>query len=59
MLRQGFLHFVNASDYKKDGKDKHSMNYVLYTDPAADSLLKILPNSINEAKCLKGVRLFS
>ena len=50
-----YLRFVKASDYKKDGEDKHSMNFV----PAAESLLKILPVAINEAKRFKGVRLFS
>ena len=30
-----YLRFVKASDYKKDGEDKHSMNFVLYTVPAA------------------------
>ena len=54
-----YLRFVKASDYKKDGEDKHSMNFVLYTLPAAESLLKILPVAINEAKRFKGVRLFS
>ena len=54
-----YLRFVKASDYKKDGEDKHIMNFVLYTVPAAESLLKILPVAINEAKRFKGVRLFS
>ena len=54
-----YIRFVKASDYKKDGKDKHSMNFVLYTVPAAESLVKILPVAINKAKCFKGVRFFS
>ena len=54
-----YLRFVTASDYKKNGEDKHSSNFVLYTVPAAESLLKILPVAINEAKRFKGVRLFS
>ena len=53
-----YLRFVKASNYKKDGEDKHSINFVLYTVPAAQSLLKILPIAINEAKRFKGVRLF-
>ena len=53
-----YLRFVKASDYKKDGEEKHSLNFVLYTVPAAQSLLKILPVAINEAKRLKSVRLF-
>ena len=50
--------FVKAFDYKKDGEDKHFMNFVLYTVPAAEFLLKILPVAINDAKRLKDVRLF-
>ena len=53
-----YLCFVKASDYK-DGEDKHSINFVLYTVPAAESLIKILPIAINEAKRFKNVRLFS
>ena len=50
-----YLSFAKASDYKTDGEDKHSMNFVLYTVHAAESLLKILPIAINEAKRLKCV----
>ena len=51
--------FVKASAYKNDGKDKNSMNFVLYIVPAAESLLKILPVAITEAMRFKGVRLYS
>ena len=54
-----YLRFIKASDYKKDGEDKDFINFVLYTVPAAGSLLKILPVAINEAKRFNGVRLFS
>ena len=53
-----YLRFVKASDYKKDGEDKHSINFVLYTVPAAESLFKIFPVAINKAKRFNGVRLF-
>ena len=53
-----YLRFVKASDYKTNGENKHSMNFLLYTVPAVKSLIKILPVALNEAKRFKGVRLF-
>ena len=50
-----YIRFFKSSDNKKDGKDKTSRSYVLYTVLAVDALLKVLGHAINDAKHIKGV----
>ena len=54
-----YIRFFKSSDYKKDGEDNTSRSYVLYTVLAAEALLKVLGNAINDAKHIKGVPYIS
>ena len=54
-----YIRFFKSSDYKKDGEDKTSRSYVLYSLLAAEALLKDLGAAINYAKHIKGVPYIS
>ena len=54
-LKKVYLRFEKTSKFTKDGKDQTKTNFVLYTIPAAEELLKVLGGIINRAKNYKGV----
>ena len=54
-----YIRFFKSFDYKKDGEDKTSRSYVLYTVLAAEALFKVLGAAINDAKHIKGVPYIS
>ena len=54
-----YVQLCKESKYKKDGKEKQSKNFVLYTVNAVEELVKIMGDVVNFAKKCKGVRLIS
>ena len=54
-----YVRLCKEYKYKKDGEEKHSINFVLNTFKAAEKLVKILGDVGNLAKKYKAVRLIS
>lgn len=54
-----YVRLCKTSKFKKDGEDQEKTNFVLFTIPAIEALLKVLPELINNAKDYKGVRYIS
>ena len=54
-----YVRLCNESKYTKDGEEKQSKNFVLYTVNAAEELVKIFGDVVNLAKQYRGVRLIS
>ena len=54
-LKKVYLRFSKGSKFIKNGEQQSKTNFVLYTIPAAEELLKVLGGIISSAKNYKGV----